>query len=391
MAKLVFWFMLFLCLFIGGGAFSYRFFETIDPYVKPYFKQTEILNVPVMPERSAIACLGRVEPKDEVLAIGAQAGSRIDALLVKEGEFVETGQVLAYLVDFERSQTEVQYVQSQLEEAKNTLIAEKLYAQRLVQEAEIQAKTTLKAQDILIENQQIQMALAKIELDFNQQEYNRINKTQEALTIQQKDQQHYLYRKSQEQVNLARGTLTLLKDQRETQLLLVQSKLEIARANLARVLSATPVASLEKRLQLSERQRDLLIVKAPRAGQILKIGVLPGETVTTAPILQMGNTRHMYVAAEVYETDAMLLKVGQTAEIESRALPRKVSGVVERVGWIIAKNDILDIDPAARTDARVIEVKIRLAADPDVARMTHLQVKVKINLAVTHSSTQLPE
>jgi HlyD family secretion protein len=52
---------------------------------------------------------------------------------------------------------------------------------------------------------------------------------------------------------------------------------------------------------------------------------------------------------------------------------------VDRIGLKIAKNDVLGTDPAARTDVRVIEVKIRLYDSSKVSKLTNLQVKVTID------------
>ncbi len=366
-----------LLIFIGGGIFCYIFFDYINLLVK---NEKNLPKKTVMFERNSVACLGRIEPKGKVLSISAPIGSRIKQLLVEEGEYVKIGHNLAYLMDYERSQAEVHYIQSKLEEAKKTLIAEKMYAQTLIHEADIQLQTTQAEYDILIANQQRQISLAKKDYTFQEQEYQRVKKNKESVSIQQQDQQQHLYNKSQEQLNLAIGELNHLKNQRNNKILLANSKLETARANLERVISATPIKSLEKQLTLMEHQRDLLVITAPRDGQILKIFTQSGESVSNSPILQMGDTQQLYVSAEVYETDITLVKVGQTAEIESHALPNKINGIVEKIGWIIAKNDVLDVDPSSRIDARVVEVKIRLENHIDIARLTNLQVKVKIHL-----------
>jgi HlyD family secretion protein len=47
----------------------------------------------------------------------------------------------------------------------------------------------------------------------------------------------------------------------------------------------------------------------------------------------------------------------------------------------IYKNDILDVDPAADADARVVEVRIRLDEPDLVAGLSNLQVDVEIRLA----------
>jgi len=86
----------------------------------------------------------------------------------------------------------------------------------------------------------------------------------------------------------------------------------------------------------------------------------------------------MYVVAEVYETDIGKIKVGQKATIESEAFEGDITGTVDRLGLRIAKNDVIGTDPAAKTDARIIEVKIKLDESKKVSGLTNLQVRVKI-------------
>jgi HlyD family secretion protein len=59
-----------------------------------------------------------------------------------------------------------------------------------------------------------------------------------------------------------------------------------------------------------------------------------------------------------------------------------LEGTVARIGKQIGKKDVLNTDPAADTDARVVEVRIRLAPESSkkVAALTNLQVEVKINI-----------
>jgi len=68
---------------------------------------------------------------------------------------------------------------------------------------------------------------------------------------------------------------------------------------------------------LAEARLRRTIIRAPRAGRILRILTYPGEAISDG-ILQMGDTRQMYVVAEVYETDVGLVKLGQPATITSR-------------------------------------------------------------------------
>ena len=81
---------------------------------------------------------------------------------------------------------------------------------------------------------------------------------------------------------------------------------------------------------------------------------------------------------EVYETEIHRVRAGQRATITSPALPASARGEVERIGLKIGKLDVLDTDPVATTDARVVEVHIRLDGEVDVSRLTNLQVEVEI-------------
>ena len=164
-----------------------------------------------------------------------------------------------------------------------------------------------------------------------------------------------------------------------------QAQLQSAQANLSRSQAQIKVESSARNLALAESRLALTVVRAPNAGQILKIYVESGEAVSafsTEPILAMGNTKQMYVVAEVYETDIGLVKPGQRVNITSRngAFDQKLTGVVEQIGLQIFKNDVLDDDPAANADARVVEVRIPIDQSEVVSGLTNLQVDVSIEL-----------
>src|SRR5262249_53560018 len=105
-----------------------------------------------------------------------------------------------------------------------------------------------------------------------------------------------------------------------------------------------------------------------------------GESAGRNPLLKMGNTRSMYAVAEVYETDVRLVRAGQKATITSKAFPgENVTGVVERVGSLVYKNDVLGLDPARDADTRVVEVRIRLDDSRLTAKYNQMQVDVSIS------------
>jgi HlyD family secretion protein len=95
-------------------------------------------------------------------------------------------------------------------------------------------------------------------------------------------------------------------------------------------------------------------------------------------VLVLGDTSRMRVVAEVYETDIAEVSVGQAATVSSRALRNPISGRVARLGNMVSKNDVLNVDPAARADARVVEVWIDLDPLPLAERLSNLTVDVLI-------------
>ncbi len=143
-----------------------------------------------------------------------------------------------------------------------------------------------------------------------------------------------------------------------------KTRVEVGRANLAQ----------------AEADLDFSTVRSPIDGQVLALHTNPGGRVGPDGIAELGRTDQMYTVAEVYETDIGKVHVGQRATITSPALHGKLLGTVERIGMKIGKRNVLDDDPAASTDARVVEVHIRLDDSGAVASLTNLQVEVRIQL-----------
>jgi HlyD family secretion protein len=108
------------------------------------------------------------------------------------------------------------------------------------------------------------------------------------------------------------------------------------------------------------------------------VRVKPGEEISTGPILTLGDTARMRAVAEVYETDIARVRIGQPASISSRVLAKPISGKIVRIGNLVFKNDVLNVDPAARADARIVEVWIDLEDDALLQGLTNLTVDVVI-------------
>ncbi|MCH2172544.1 efflux RND transporter periplasmic adaptor subunit [Myxococcota bacterium] len=125
-----------------------------------------------------------------------------------------------------------------------------------------------------------------------------------------------------------------------------------------------------------QAEYDRSRVRAPISGRVLYVYSRRGEQVGPDGILEMGRTDQMYAVAEVYETDIPYVREGQKAVVTSPALKGDLTGTVEEIGLRVGKLDVVSTDPAARTDARVVEVKVRLDDSKVVSGLTNLQVTV---------------
>jgi HlyD family secretion protein len=111
---------------------------------------------------------------------------------------------------------------------------------------------------------------------------------------------------------------------------------------------------------------------------VIKVHAREGERVGPDGVVELGKTDQMYAIAEVYETDIEAVRIGQRATVTSPALAQSLQGTVEWVHLKVGKLDALGTDPAAKTDARVVEVEIRLDDSEPAAGLTYLQVEVEI-------------
>jgi HlyD family secretion protein len=166
-----------------------------------------------------------------------------------------------------------------------------------------------------------------------------------------------------------------------------ESQLDVARltadsavADLRRARAEIALARAE--LRQAQEELELTTVRAPVSGRVLKIHAREGEKAGVDGIAEIADTGQMYAVAEVYETDLAMIHVGQHATV-TLAAGAPLSGVVERVGLKVGKLDVLGTDPVAKTDARVVEVEVRLDDSARVRNVTNMQVTVSIDTTRT--------
>ncbi|MBD2540993.1 ABC exporter membrane fusion protein [Coleofasciculus sp. FACHB-SPT36] len=342
------------------------------------------------PQIKTVTALGRLEPEGEAIALSAPTsaeGNRVDQLLVKEGDRVRKGQAIAILNSRDRLQASVMQAQEQVRVAQAKLDQVRAGAKT----GEIQAQRSqiaqLEAERVGDLNAQAAtVARLEAEVQNAQVEYQRYALLYQngAVSASQRDSKRLTLTTAQKQLQEAQAARDRTRNSR-------QQQLNEARATLDRIAEVRPVdvqvahADVRQALAAVEQAKANLeqaSVRSPQDGQILKIYTRPGELISNDGIAEIGRTQQMFAIAEVYQSDIKNIRPGQTARVSSDSIDSELSGTVEQVGYKVLRQDIVNSDPSANIDGRIVEVKIRLDADSTrkAARLTNQQVKVVIEL-----------
>jgi HlyD family secretion protein len=339
----------------------------------------------------AVTALGRLEPSGEIIIVSPppdMGGSKIARSFVEEGDTVKANQTIAILDNQPTKQATVNVAKQDVKVAKAELEIVKAGAK--TGEIKAQKATIGRWQAELTRTKEERMAAierAKAEFNNAEVEYGRYQQLANdgGTSLSELDKRGLTLETARKKLIEAEANYNKTVDT-------VTQQIEEAKANLNRIAEIRPVdinkaqANLDKAiasLQQAEQDLQLTYIKAPINGQILKINARPGEMVKQDDgVLQMGQTDRMMVVAEVYESDISKVKIGQKAIVtsESGSFTKKLKGKVSHVGLKIGKNDVLNTDPAADTDTRVVEVKILLdpADSKVVSGLTYSKVTVKI-------------
>ncbi|MEY2856373.1 MAG: hypothetical protein RLZZ74_682 [Cyanobacteriota bacterium] len=378
-------------LLIVGGATVYKLRQAS-------VTQSESV-LQTMPEIKTVTALGRLEPGGEIIEISAASGSegnRIEELLVKEGEQINPGEVIAVLDSRDRLAAALNQSQEEVKVAQANLAVVKAGAKTgeiQGQEAAIARIEVERSNDIMAQTATVSRVEA--ELQNAQVEYQRYQTLYQdgAISASEKDSKYLTLATAKEQLAEAQANLSRIKSSQ-------QEQITEAKATLNKIAEVRPVDvavveaevnQAQAAVKTAQAELDRAYIKSSQAGTVLKILTRPGEIVSSDEgIARIGQTEEMYAVAEVYESDIGKVKRGQKVSVTSSAISfagananaSKLTGTVETIGWEVERQEVVNTDPTANIDAKVVEVKVKL--DPEsskkVAGLTNLLVNVRINL-----------
>lgn len=369
------WLLIGLALALAAGGAIYYF--SVEPPVSESARGGQADG-----NRDRVNALGRLEPDGGVIDVGAVAGDRLERLLVQEGQQVNAGEELAYLASYPMRLKEKELAEVQLKEARVRSGADLAYGAALVAEAEA-AIAQLDLVQLDIDALHAKSELLELNLQVATKDLERLQAVGNPVVSQQElEHQQLLVAQSKAELNSTQAQLAKLEAARKANDREAQAKLATAKASQKRLQTAGQLDSLEQNVSAATQRLEASIVRAPRDGRVLDIVAQPGEALGPIPVLKLGDTRQMFAVAEVYETDVGHVRPGQPATVTSDALAAPLRGRVESIGSTVSKNEVMSVDPTASTDARVVEVMIRLDDAAKASRLINLQVDVEIDTSV---------
>ncbi|MEC4802810.1 MAG: HlyD family efflux transporter periplasmic adaptor subunit [Jaaginema sp. PMC 1079.18] len=367
----------------GGTIWAiWRFNSTATP--------TAVESSPVSPTVSQVTALGRLEPQGEIIQLSAPQGKqRVAQILVKVGDRVQVDQAVAVMdglaarqADLKQAQAQVQVAQARLQQVQAGKAPGDIEAQRRqVAETEVRVSSDIKAQQTAIDR--LYLELQKVQVDYERYQQLAKDGLVPQSQVDEKRLQLGLIRKQIEEARIALNRIESTgQEQIENAQARLQSLTEVRPSDLSVVQAE--VREAIARQQIIEADLANFYVRSPLEGQVLKINTKAGEIAGNRGILALGQTQQMYAIAEVYESDIQYVKIGQSATVTSEygGFQGVLQGVVEQIGLQIDRPGIVNEDPSARADVRVVQVSIRLdPKDSDrVNTLNQLQVRVVIDV-----------
>ncbi|MEM7762276.1 MAG: efflux RND transporter periplasmic adaptor subunit, partial [Cyanobacteria bacterium P01_A01_bin.40] len=280
-----------------------------------------------------------------------------------------------------QSQEQVKVAQANLDLVKAGAKTGEIEAQEAaIARIEAERDNDIMAQQATVSRIEAEVNNAKVEYRRHQQLYQ-----DGAISASERDSKYLALATAKEQLAEAQANLNRIKAAQEKQI-------AEAKATLDRIAEVRPVDVAVAEAEVKQAQAavktaqielDRAYIKSPQAGTVIKILTRPGEIVSSDEgIVRIGQIDQMYAVAEVYQSDVQKIAVGQPATVTSNAIAAQLTGAVERIGLEIERQNVVNTDPTANIDARVVEVEIKLdeASSQQVEGLTNLQVNVKIEI-----------
>jgi HlyD family secretion protein len=321
---------------------------------------------------STVTASGEIKPRNYI-NLGANAQGPLVSILVKEGDHVRKGQVVAQ-IESTQAQASVQAQQATIQSALADAAA---------------AEANVKSMDDAIANAQATLAKSKAELDRTRLNMERANQLYKDKLIakQDYDQKRAEYDSAAAGVSEAQTRVSQSKSQK------AQSEQQVASSQRRVAQSRASLVGINDVLQKFS-------VIAPLDGMVTNLPVRVGETVVpgiqnsaASTIMTVADMSVITSEVQVDETDIVNIALGQTAEISVDAIPNKTfKGHVTEIGnTAILRSTGLAASQSNTSSQEAKDFKVVIALDnpPDEMR-PGLSCTAKITTATRHDVITIP-
>lgn len=337
---------------------------------------------------SRIVAEGRIEPANGVVGVYARAGDRLIRYSnqVREGAVIKSGDELGEMLSHRARKGEIAAISAKLAEANAVREAETAARKADVAAAERTIEQVADTDDQLSVKKQ-QIALLKNAYDAAKLECEkiaRLRKRSDLVSESTFNQTKLSVQKAKTAWKAAEIELSSLEGNAKSQLAVAKAKRDSIAASHDRALATIPLASLKQQQSLLEDQAKESRLPAPIDGTIVRVNTRPGESITNEPLLLIADLDKVVCVTEVYESYLTDLEIGQKATLRSTTFGdnNPLHGRITSIGRIIMTPDLKPLDPFAKSDVRVVEVRIEIDSGNDTeiaARLVNLQVDVEID------------
>ncbi|MDQ2947110.1 MAG: efflux RND transporter periplasmic adaptor subunit [Acidobacteriota bacterium] len=323
---------------------------------------------------SVVTASGEVKPRNYInIGTNALAPAPITAILVKEGDHVHKGQVLARLANVQPSAD----LRAQ-DAALNSALADSSASEAAVKSAE-DSIAVAKAQ---VDHDQADVEQKKIDLKRAQELFN-------SKLIASQD-----FEAKKAAFDLAQATLD-------------ESKRRVEQSISAQLQSAAQLGSTQKKIAQNQamvmRSKDVLAqyaAVAPLDGVVTNLPVRVGETVVpgiqnsaSSTLMTIADMSIITAEVNVDETDIVSVKLDQPADVTIDAIPNKIfkGRVIEIGDTAIVRSTGLAASQSQTSSQEAKDFKVVIALDiPENLVRPGLSCTAKIVTATRHNVLAVP-
>jgi HlyD family secretion protein len=270
---------------------------------------------------------GKLLPSRGIARLSGLPGDRVESILVKPGETIVKDQPIAILKSDSIKKIELEAAELKLEEAKTTLRIKKReldlgvsLANSRVVAAEMSIELAKKQLEMAKQSEK-QLPLLRRQIESLRQLRNDplTKAVVGKLELESRELEFEKASATTEQSILAAASSL-----RQSEMQWEQSKQSLQAAELSRsaIEENSPVAPLEKQIELLKIQLAESTLRAPYDATVVNILTEVGERITTLPIAEIAELSKMVCVAEVFEADVGRIQIGDTAKLKSSALYR---------------------------------------------------------------------